>query len=313
MVFGDSMTLNDGGNLISVAYNEAEWEYRKEESNNQSSFKHILKSPAHYQAQLKKKRITTPAMALGTAVHTLLLDGRKAFDSSYFDKGKEAKDLTAPEIKEELEKKGIEFKKSAKKADLEALLYPDGKPVDRRTGLSEDDYADVEGMASSLQRVAYFDPSQPDYIKDNEVSIYFEWEGVRFKARLDRIDFERKVVIDVKTSDSVEEFKFAWKSVDLGYIFQAGLYRKAAEIAFGGDWGFEFAVVEKQAPYIADIFVADEEFLQEGRNQCLKAIGLYKACTETQRWPTPDVTIKKLGLPSGYRPVILEEPTEDAF
>ena len=96
-----------------------------------------------------------------------------------------------PEIKEELDKKGIEYKKSAKKADLEALLYPDGKPVDRRTGLSEDDYAAV-GMASSLQRVAYFDPSQPDYIKDNEVSIYFEWEGVRFKARLDRIDFKKK-------------------------------------------------------------------------------------------------------------------------
>lgn len=310
MAFGDSMAFGNNEELISVAYNQPEWEYRKEESNNQSSFKHILRSPAHYQAQLKKKRITTPAMALGTAVHTLLLDGRKAFDSSYFDKGKEAKDLTVPEIKEELEKKGIEFKKSAKKADLEALLYPDGKPVDRRTGLSEDDYAAVEGMASSLQRVAYFDPSQPDYIKNNEVSIYFEWEGVRFKARLDRIDFKRKVVLDLKTTDCIRVEKFAWKSVDLGYIFQAGLYAKAAEIAFGGDWGFEFAVVEKADPYIADIFVADEEFLQEGRNQCLKAIELYKACAETQVWPAPGVTIKKLGLPSGYRPVILEE---DAF
>ena len=89
-----------------------------------------------------------------------------------------------------------------------------------------------------------------------------------------------------------------------GYIFQAGLYTKAAEIAFGGDWGFEFAVVEKQAPYIADILVADKEFLQEGRNQCLKAIELYKACMKTQVWPAPDVTIKKLSLPSGYQPVI---------
>ena len=168
-------------------------------------------------------------MALGTAVHTLVLDGRKAFDSSYFDRAKESKDLTVIELKEALEKKGIAFKKSAKKADLEALLYPDGKPVDRRTGLSGDDYTDVEGMASSLQRVAYFDPLQPNYIRDNEVSIYFDWEGVRFKARLDRVDFDRKVIIDVKTADSIDVVKFGWKSVDLGYIFQAGWYTKAAE------------------------------------------------------------------------------------
>ena len=297
----------------SVAYNQPDLLYRREPGVNQSSFKHILKSPAHYQAELKKKLITTPAMALGTAVHALLLDGRKAFDASYFDRSKEKLDLTVPEIKEALDEKGITYKKSAKKAELEALLYPNGKPVDRRTGLSEDDYAGVEGMAASLQRVAYFDPSQPNYIKDNEVSIYFEWEGIRFKARLDRVDFERKVILDVKTADSVDEVKFGWKSVDLGYIFQAGLYTKAAEIAFGGKWGFEFAVVEKKAPYIADILVADEDFLQEGRNQCLKAIGLYKACMNTQEWPAPDVAIKKLSLPSGYRPVILEEPLEDVF
>ena len=165
-----------------------------------------------------------------------------------------------------------------------------------------------------MQRVAYFDPSQPNYIRDNEVSIYFEWEGVRFKARLDRVDFDRKVILDVKTTDSIDIKKFGWKSVDLGYIFQAGLYTKAAEIAFGGSWGFEFAVVEKKAPYIADILVAGEDFLQEGKNQCMKAIQLYKTCLSTQEWPAPPVAVKSLGLPSGYLPVILEEPTEeDAF
>ena len=298
---------------MEVVFNESEFDYRREESTNQSSLKWILKSPAHYQAELKKKTIITPAMALGTAVHTLLLDGRKAFDASYFDRSKEKLDLTVPEIKEALDRKGIAYKKSAKKAELETLLYPDGKPIDRRIGLSEDDYASVEGMAASLQRVAYFDPSQPNYIKDNEVSIYFEWEGIRFKARLDRVDFKRKVILDVKTTDSVDEVKFAWKSVDLGYIFQAGLYTKAAETAFGGKWGFEFAVVEKKDPHIADIFVTDEDFLQEGRNQCLKAIGLYKACMNTQEWPAPDVTIKKLSLPSGYQPVILKGSLEDVF
>ena len=299
--------------MTEVRYNEPDFDYRRAPGLNQSSFKHILKSPAHYQAKLKEKRITTPAMALGTATHALLLDGRKAFDASYFDKSKEKLDLTVSEIKEALDEKGITYKKSAKKTDLEALLYPDGKPVDRRTGLSEDEYAAVEGMAASLQRVVYFDPSQPDYIKHNEVSIYFEWEGVECKARLDRVDFDRRVIIDLKSTDIVAVEKFSWKSVDLGYIFQAGFYTKAAEAAFGGEWGFEFAAVEKKAPYIADILVADEDFLQEGRNQCVEAIRRYKDSLKRQEWPAPEVTVKKLGLPPGYRPVILEEVHQDPF
>jgi len=296
-----------------VRYNESDFEYRRAPGLNQSSVKHILKSSAHYQAKLREKRINTPAMALGTATHALLLDGRKAFDASYFDKSKEKLDLTVPEIKEALDDKGIVYKKSAKKSDLEALLYPDGKPLDRRTGLSEDDYAAVEGMTASLQRVAYFDPLQTDYIKHNEVSVYFEWEGVLCKARLDRVDFDRRVILDLKTTDTVNVEKFGWKAVDLGYIFQAGFYVKAAEIAFGGEWGFEFAVVEKKAPYVADILVADEDFLEEGKNQSINAIRRYKDSFTRQEWPALEVTVKKLGLPLGYRHAILDEPTEDAF
>ncbi|MGA0328372.1 MAG: hypothetical protein ACO3OK_15350, partial [Limisphaerales bacterium] len=58
-----------------IRYNESDFDYRREEGVNQSSLKKILQSPAHYQAAIKEKIIPTPSMEMGTAVHSLVLDG----------------------------------------------------------------------------------------------------------------------------------------------------------------------------------------------------------------------------------------------
>ena len=55
--------------MAEVAYNQNEYEYRREEGENQSSLKKILDSPAHYQAAKKNKLVPTPAMEIGTALH----------------------------------------------------------------------------------------------------------------------------------------------------------------------------------------------------------------------------------------------------
>ena len=72
--------------MAEVAYNQNEFDYRREPGANQSSLKKILDSPAHYQAALKFKMIPTPAMEMGTALHCISLDGQKAFDAGYIKK-----------------------------------------------------------------------------------------------------------------------------------------------------------------------------------------------------------------------------------
>ena len=187
---------------MEIRWNEADWDYRREVGVNQSSLKKILESPAHYQAAVKNKFFPTPAMKMGTALHSLVLDGQKAFESSYFDRKKEGKDLTVAEMKEALDKKNINYKNSTKKAELEELLYPRGKPIDRRTGLSQDEYADVLGMADSLRRLEWYAGTDAAYIKRNEVSIYWDHMEVPCKARLDSVLVDEGIVLDLKTTDN---------------------------------------------------------------------------------------------------------------
>ena len=296
-----------------IAWNQPEFDYRRAEGLNQSSFKKILDSPAHYQAALKNRLIPTPAMKMGTAVHSLVLDGEKAFNSLYFNRKKEGKDLTVAEMKEALDKKNISYKNSAKKAELEELLYPGGKPLDRRTGLSEDEYADVQGMAESLRRLEWYSGTDAEYIKRNEVSIYWEQAGVPFKARLDSILIDEGIVLDLKTTDSAEPELFTKKVIGLGYDFQAAAYTAAAERAFGKPFRFMFAAVERKAPYTVAIYEADEVMQAEGRRKFDEAIRIYKECEASGNWPGKEITIGSLSYPSWYKPIETPEPIEDVF
>ena len=183
----------------SVAYNQQDFDYRREEGVNQSSLKKILESPAHYQAALKYKMIPTPAMEMGTALHALVLDGQKAFDASYVKK---------PDGLSLATKEGKEWK---------AAL---GRKKALSEGGKDDPWGSVQGMAESLRRLEWFSGTDAEYIKYNEVSIYWDWEGVRCKARLDRVLVDEGIVLDLKTTDSVEPELFTKKVVGLGYDFQ---------------------------------------------------------------------------------------------
>lgn len=275
-----------------VCYNQSDFDYRREEGVNQSSLKKILQSPAHYQAALKNKIIPTPAMEMGTALHCLTLDGQEAFDASYVKK---------PDGLSLATKEGKEWK---------AAL---GRKKALSEGGKEDAWNSVLGMDRTLKQLAYFDPSQEDYIKYNEVSIYWDWEGVRCKARLDRVCLEAQVVLDLKTTDSVEPELFTKKVVGLGYDFQAAYYAKAAEVAFGGKFDFIFAAVERRAPYVADLFQVDEEMMAEGMAKCVAALRLYKTCNDTEEWPLRPATIRRLSYPSWYAPYSSPEPEVDLF
>jgi hypothetical protein len=280
--------------MAEVRFNESDFDYRREEGANQSSLKKILESPAHYQAALKFKMIPTPAMEMGTALHCRVLDGATAFDRQYVKKP-DGLSLATKEGK-------------AWKAEL-------GRKKVLSEGGKDDPWGSVQGMTEALGQLAYFDPTQKDYIKHNEVSIYWEWEGVQCKARLDRVDVETGLVLDLKTTDSVEPELFTKKVVGLGYDFQAAYYAKAAEVAFGKKFDFIFAGVERKAPYTVDLFQVDEEMMAEGTAKCIAALRLLKTCEETGEWPNRPATIRRLSYPSWYIPYSQpqQEESDDLF
>jgi len=277
---------------MEIAFNQPEFTYRREPGVNQSSLKKILQSPAHYQAALKNKLIPTPAMEMGTALHCLTLDGPEAFEAQYIKK---------PEGIRLNTKEGKEWKENAGRKKVLAV------------GGKDDPWGSVHGMDESLRRLAYFDPSQPDYIKYNEVSVYWEWEGVPCKARLDRVDIDNSLVLDLKTTDSIEPEIFTKKVVGLGYDFQAAAYSIAAEAAFGKPFKFIFACVERKAPYTVSLFEVSDEMMEEGKRKFERAIRIYNECQASGEWPNKPAMINKLTYPSWYQFMDQEEEFDDLF
>jgi len=281
--------------MAEVIYNQSDFDYRREAGCNQSSLKKILESPAHYQAALKFRMIPTPAMEMGTALHCLSLDGQDAFDNGYIKK---------PD--------GIKLNTKEGKAWKESC----GRKKVLASGGKDDPWGSVLGMDASLKRLAWFDPTQKDYIKHNEVSIYWEDHGVNCKARLDRVLIEEGIVLDLKTTDSVDYETFMKKVVNLGYDFQAAYYARAAERAYGKPFRFIFAAVERKAPYTVDLFEASPEMVAEATYKVDKALKTFAECEKSGEWPNREPRIHSLEYPGWYKSAIVEEPTtteEDVF
>ena len=280
--------------MAEVSYNQSEFDYRREDGVNQSSLKKILDSPAHYQAALKSKIIPTPAMEMGTALHCLSLDGSEAFDRQYVKKPDGIRLNT---------KEGKEWKEGV------------GRKKVLNSGGKDDPWGSVQGMAAELAKLAWFDPSQADYIKHNEVSVYWEDRGVNCKARLDRLVIGEGIVLDLKTTDSVDPETFMKKVVNLGYDFQAAYYTRAAMAAYDKPFRFIFVAVERKAPYTVDLFEVSPDMMHEGFYKVEKALDLYVKCDDSGEWPTKEPVIRQLEYPGWYKSARVEEPVqeEDVF
>jgi hypothetical protein len=266
---------------MEICYNQLDQEYRKAEGQSQSHLKSILKSPAHYESAKKNSLIPTPAMEMGTALHCRVLDGEAAFQASY---------IKRPDGINLSTKEGKEWKKTV------------GRKKILTTGGKDDPWNAVAGMTESLRKLDWFKGTDKDYIKHNEVSIYWDWEDVKCKARLDRVLVDEGIVLDLKTTDSVEPSMFQKKVVALGYDFQASYYAKAAEVAFGKPFRFIFVAVERRAPYCAAIYEASPAMMAEGLSKNIAALRIYKTCSTLDFWLAPEPELQVLDYPRWYTP-----------
>lgn len=290
-----------------VHFNQPEREYRRDPAFAQSQAKEILTSPAHFQARYGKDAapfFPSAAMIAGTAIHCLTLEP-ELFDKSFYDRSEKPKDLTVAELRVELEAEGIEVPKGAKKADLEALLYPDGKPVDKRTSLDPETFADVKGAADALRAHdiagAWFDPGQAQYRRHNEVSIYLRDEvGLSLKGRIDRLQLsdEKALIVDLKTTQSASPREFQRTAANLKYDLQAAWYHNLVSAAYPGkSVEFYFVAVERKRPYAISVFRASDALLESGRRKMRKALDLFAQCETLEYWPGYDPVIHELTLP----------------
>ena len=248
-------------------------EYRKADGVNFSSLKHILKSPAHYQANLSEDDEPTQAMIAGTLAHAMILEGKNLLD------------LYA--IKPE----GMRFSTKEGKAWRDAQTLPI---------LESDTALAIPRMAESIVANPYA-YSMLKGCQHRETPLFANLRGVDCKALLDAHgtdNGEQWVICDLKTTDDASPEAFAKKVANLDYDMQKSFYSQVLaqvhQLEISPMWFW--IVVEKSAPFTCAVY-SSEQWDESGDSKLERALELYKQCIANNQWPQPFAGITTLERP----------------
>jgi exodeoxyribonuclease VIII len=237
-------------------------EYRAFPAFNQSAAKHILTSPAQYQAYINTPQEETKALRFGTFVHSAVLEPHTLNDLY----------ATAPDCDRRT--------KEGKAAWAEFATANAGKTI-----LDYEESALGHLVASSarfaLKRLGVeFDAT--------EVMYHVDYNGVPLKAAIDGVAGD--YLWDIKTTDDASAAGMLKAIRNYRYNLQAYWYRLVYELATGRrPLGFRFLFIEKEPPFACSICEVGPELMSWAIADFEKAVTLYKECTASGVWPAyPD-------------------------
>lgn len=212
-----------------------------------------LKTPAHYQHDKQHPKFSD-AFTLGTAAHSLILEG----DTSSIVVVEADNWLT----------------KAAKEAKAAALA--DGKQP-----LLTKEWAQVQAMRDAVMNHEV--ASQYFTGHKAEQSVFWEEGGLMLKCRPDA--WLPGIIVDLKTTVDANPNEFGKTAFNYGYFMSAAHYIDGVKAATGEDVKFIFVNVEKTAPYLVSVTEIDDVALDYGRQILDRAKRIYAECTTNDRWP----------------------------
>ncbi len=255
-------------------------EYRKVKAYSKSDLDLANKSISLLEWSKNVKREKSDVADIGNAVHAALLE---------------------PDVFEEEYIKMPDFdarSKAGKEAKESFLSNVGGDGV---TILIHEDYKMVISMRDSAL-------SHPVINKlltskgESEVSIFFDMDGIKCKCRPDRIVdpsvFGEHIIVDVKTTASVE--KFAYSMRDYRYDVQDAWYSDGYEKLTGFKPRFLFAVIGKNkvfGSHPVGLFELDQEDKDAGRAEYMKNLESIK---EFEEFGASEIEVEKIKLPKKW-------------
>jgi hypothetical protein len=228
-----------------------------------SQIKVLGRSPLHYFDQFlaedREKREATPAMLMGTALHTAVLEP-ELWDSTI---------AVPPQSFDRRSKAGREL---AAEFERESA----GKVV-----LSPDDADQVRRMADAVRKhpAARFLLELPGR---REAS--YTWTdpatGLECKTRPDWHSEDGRIVVDVKTTRDASRAEFAKSIANLDYHVQAAWNQDAI-----GAEQFITIAVENVRPYAVAVYPASGGMIAAGQRRIEAAMTLLAECWKSSQWP----------------------------
>jgi hypothetical protein len=119
---------------------------------------------------------------------------------------------------------------------------------------------------------------------DYEVPGIGEIEGRMWKGKADIINYDEKLIIDLKTTNDINSFKYSANKYN--YDSQAYIYRKI----FGMD--LLFIVIDKNT-YQIGIFDCSDDFYRRGHEKVKKAVEAYELFFDSEDFDSDQFFITK--------------------
>lgn len=230
---------------------DAEYNRRPEIRNSELS--HIARSPLHYRHYKDNGSLQTKAMEFGSLVHLFVLEP----------------DLIDSNIQV--------VPKNTRKATVQT----------NKIIVSEQDYHRAENLSFSLLEN---DSVQNLLSQGNREYSYFaeHWDsGLNLKCKGDLVDTSRKMIVDLKTTESARPMDFKRSIKDYRYDVQAAFYTDIISWATGINIDtFCFIACEKVKPYAFTIYEMTAKELQYGREKYEKNLKTLAKCIKESRWPS---------------------------
>ena len=215
----------------------------------------LAKCPANALIPLEQ----TPAMALGSALHCLALEGMEEFNKRFA-------------VSPLCDKRTTVGK--ACFAEFEAT-------VGNKTIVTLEQLQTISGMAESIAT----HPTASQLIQGGQVETAFTWEedGVECKGKADY--FTSSCLIDLKSTSDASERKFSRSVTDFLYHNQFAFYRSG--LASNGVFPSNFLIiaVESKPPYPCAVYELDDDMLSWGEAGYKHLLARHKACVEAQSFP----------------------------
>ena len=228
--------------------------------------KDFRKAPDFYHRKItgEIKEDDTPALALGRAAHSLILEGREAFDREFV--------VTDGPINP---KTGEPYKVKAK-------AYTDWLATQDREIVSSENYDLILKLQQSVH--CHAEASQLLASGEAEGVVRAKYCGVPCQIRMDWFSPEHGLV-DLKTCDSLERLKADRRTLS-DYIFQMAFYRAIIRITTGITVPVHIIAVEKKVTFYTGVLNPISDVLDTAERINEAALERYKKCLYTGIWPT---------------------------
>ena len=204
----------------------------------------------------------SPALLLGRAAHSLILEGRAAFDGEFLV----SDGPTNP-------KTGEPFGRLSK-------AYQEWAAAQTRAVVSEKDF----GFLVKLQKSVWLHKAASELLAEGfaEGVVRRGYRGVPCQIRCDWMC--PAGLVDHKTCDSLDYFEGAARA--LGYVHQMAFYRAILREATGETLPVHFIAVEKSEPLRCGGGRLADAVLDEAERQTEAAVARRLECRRTDTWPT---------------------------